>query len=129
MFLQDIKVEFSRQKQKLENENIKSLLDYSRKELQFEVINDDGNKSDKLKKLINELKDTESFIETTEADAALMVQLGAEGVFVGSGIFKSGDPAKRAAAIVKAVKNYDKPEVIAEVSENLGEAIDRKSTV
>ena len=66
MFLQDIKVEFSRQKQRLEDENIKSLLDYSRKELQFEVINDDGNKSDKLKKLINELKDTESFIETTE---------------------------------------------------------------
>lgn len=64
--LQDIKVEFSRQKQRLEDENIKSLLDYSRKELQFEVINDDGNKSDKLKKLINELKDTESFIETTE---------------------------------------------------------------
>ena len=59
----------------------------------------------------------------TPADAALMVQLGAEGVFVGSGIFKSGDPAKRAAAIVKAVKNYDKPEVIAEVSENLGEAM------
>ncbi len=59
----------------------------------------------------------------TPADGALMVQLGAEGVFVGSGIFKSGDPAKRAAAIVKAVKNYDKPEVIAEVSENLGEAM------
>ncbi|NDV43063.1 DEAD/DEAH box helicase [Flagellimonas sediminis] len=64
--LKDIKIEFSRQKQRLEDENIKSLLDYSRKELQFEVLNDNGNKNDKLKKLINELKDTESFIETTE---------------------------------------------------------------
>lgn len=59
----------------------------------------------------------------TPADAALMVQLGAEGVFVGSGIFKSGDPVKRANAIVKAVENYDKPEVIAELSEDLGEAM------
>ena len=59
----------------------------------------------------------------TPADAALMMQLGAEGVFVGSGIFRSGDPAKRAAAIVKAVANYDKPEILAEVSENLGEAM------
>ncbi len=59
----------------------------------------------------------------TPADAALMRQLGAEGVFVGSGIFKSGDPAKRAKAIVKAVANYDNPDVIAEVSENLGEAM------
>lgn len=64
--LKDIKIEFSRQKQRLEDENIKSLLDYSRKELQFEVINDDGNKIDRLRKLINELKDTEGFIETTE---------------------------------------------------------------
>lgn len=64
--LKDIKIEFSRQKQRLEDENIKSLLDYSRKELQFEVLNDNGNKNDKLKKLINELKDTESFIETNE---------------------------------------------------------------
>lgn len=64
--LKDIKIEFSRQKHRLEDENIKSLLDYSRKELQFEVINDNGNKNDKLKKLINELKDKESFIETTE---------------------------------------------------------------
>ncbi len=59
----------------------------------------------------------------TPADAALMMQLGAEGVFVGSGIFKSGDPAKRARAIVKAVANYDNPEVLLEVSENLGEAM------
>ncbi len=59
----------------------------------------------------------------TPADAALMMQLGAEGVFVGSGIFKSGDPEQRAKAIVKAVENYDKPEVLAEVSENLGEAM------
>ena len=64
--LKDIKVEFSRQKQRLEDENIKSLLDYSRKELQFEVINDNGNKSEKLKKLISELKDTENFTETIE---------------------------------------------------------------
>jgi len=59
----------------------------------------------------------------TPADAALMMQLGAEGVFVGSGIFKSGDPAKRAAAIVKAVRNYNKPDVLAEISEDLGEAM------
>lgn len=59
----------------------------------------------------------------TPADAALMMQLGCDGVFVGSGIFKSGDPAKRAAAIVKAVKNYNNPEILAEVSENLGEAM------
>lgn len=59
----------------------------------------------------------------TPADASLMMQLGAEGVFVGSGIFKSGNPAKRARAIVEAVTNYDKPEILAKVSENLGEAM------
>jgi pyridoxal 5'-phosphate synthase pdxS subunit len=59
----------------------------------------------------------------TPADAALMMQLGAEGVFVGSGIFKSGDPAKRAAAIVKAVANYTDAKLIAELSKNLGEAM------
>lgn len=59
----------------------------------------------------------------TPADAALMMQLGAEGVFVGSGIFKSGNPAKRAAAIVKAVTNYGNPKVFAEISEDLGEAM------
>jgi len=59
----------------------------------------------------------------TPADAALMMQLGAEGVFVGSGIFKSGDPAKRAAAIVKAVANYTDAKMIAELSEDLGEAM------
>lgn len=59
----------------------------------------------------------------TPADAALMMQLGAEGVFVGSGIFKSGDPAKRAAAIVKAVANFTDAKMIAELSENLGEAM------
>ncbi|MDO5861285.1 MAG: pyridoxal 5'-phosphate synthase lyase subunit PdxS [Thermoplasmata archaeon] len=59
----------------------------------------------------------------TPADAALMMQLGAEGVFVGSGIFKSGNPAKRAAAIVRAVTDYNDPEVLAEVSEGLGEAM------
>ena len=58
----------------------------------------------------------------TPADAALMMQLGADGVFVGSGIFKSGDPAKRAAAIVQATTFYDDPDVIAKVSRGLGEA-------
>lgn len=57
----------------------------------------------------------------TPADAALMMQLGVDGVFVGSGIFKSGDPAKRAAAIVKAVTHYNDPVILAEVSRNLGE--------
>ena len=59
----------------------------------------------------------------TPADAALMMQLGADGVFVGSGIFKSGDPAKRAEAIVKAVTNYTDAKMIAELSKNLGEAM------
>lgn len=59
----------------------------------------------------------------TPADAALMMQLGAEGVFVGSGIFKSGDPKKRAAAIVQAVTNYNDAKLLAELSENLGEAM------
>ncbi len=59
----------------------------------------------------------------TPADAALMMQLGAEGVFVGSGIFKSGDPAKRAEAIVQAVTNYNDAKLIAELSEDLGEAM------
>jgi len=57
----------------------------------------------------------------TPADAALMMQLGVDGVFVGSGIFKSGDPPRRAAAIVKAVTHYDNPEILAEISANLGE--------
>ena len=59
----------------------------------------------------------------TPADAALMMQLGAEGVFVGSGIFKSGDPKKRAEAIVKAVTNFNRPDILAQVSEDLGEAM------
>ena len=59
----------------------------------------------------------------TPADAALMMQLGAEGVFVGSGIFKSSNPAKRAAAIVKAVTNYNDPQILAELSEDLGGAM------
>ena len=59
----------------------------------------------------------------TPADAALMMQLGAEGVFVGSGIFKSGNPAKRASAIVQAVTNYTDAKLIAELSEDLGEAM------
>ena len=59
----------------------------------------------------------------TPADAALMMQLGAVGVFVGSGIFKSGDPAKRASAIVQAVTNFTDAKLIAELSEDLGEAM------
>lgn len=59
----------------------------------------------------------------TPADAALMMQLGAEGVFVGSGIFKSGNPEKRASAIVKAVTNYTDAAMIASLSEDLGEAM------
>jgi pyridoxal 5'-phosphate synthase pdxS subunit len=57
----------------------------------------------------------------TPADAALMMQLGVDGVFVGSGIFKSGDPARRAAAIVKAVTHFQDADILAEVSKNLGE--------
>lgn len=59
----------------------------------------------------------------TPADAAMMMQLGCDGVFVGSGIFKSGDPRKRASAIVKAVTNFNDAKILAEVSENLGEAM------
>jgi pyridoxal 5'-phosphate synthase pdxS subunit len=59
----------------------------------------------------------------TPADAALMMQLGVDGVFVGSGIFKSGDPARRAAAIVKAVTHYNDASILAEISKNLGEAM------
>ena len=59
----------------------------------------------------------------TPADAALMMQLGSEGVFVGSGIFKSGNPKKRAAAIVKAVTNFNDAKILAELSEDLGEAM------
>ena len=59
----------------------------------------------------------------TPADAALMMQLGVDGVFVGSGIFKSGDPAKRASAIVKATTHFNEPKLLAEISRNLGEAM------
>jgi pyridoxal 5'-phosphate synthase pdxS subunit len=59
----------------------------------------------------------------TPADAALMMQLGVDGVFVGSGIFKSGDPARRAKAIVEATTHYNEPKIIAEVSKGLGEAM------
>lgn len=59
----------------------------------------------------------------TPADAAIMMQLGAEGVFVGSGIFKSGNPSKRATAIVKAITNYNDPDILAKLSEDLGEAM------
>ncbi len=63
----------------------------------------------------------------TPADAALMMQLGVDGVFVGSGVFKSSDPARRAAAIVKAVTHYNDPYILAEVSRNLGEAMSGRS--
>ncbi|MCB0901938.1 MAG: pyridoxal 5'-phosphate synthase lyase subunit PdxS, partial [Actinobacteria bacterium] len=59
----------------------------------------------------------------TPADAAMMMQLGADGVFVGSGIFKSGNPAERAAAIVQATTHYDDPDILAKVSRGLGEAM------
>ena len=59
----------------------------------------------------------------TPADAAMMMQLGMDGVFVGSGIFKSGDPAKRAKAIVESVTHYNEPKILAEISKNLGEAM------
>src|SRR5437868_13067791 len=65
----------------------------------------------------------------TPADAALMMQLGVDGVFVGSGIFKSGDPAKRAAAIVKATTYYNDPSMIADVSRGLGEPMVRRSVM
>ena len=59
----------------------------------------------------------------TPADAALMMQIGVDGVFVGSGIFKSGDPVKRAKAIVEATTHYNNPDIVARVSENIGEAM------
>jgi len=59
----------------------------------------------------------------TPADAAMMMQLGCDGIFVGSGVFKSGDPKKRARAIVEATTHYDEPAVVARVSEGLGEAM------
>ncbi len=65
----------------------------------------------------------------TPADAALMMQLGVDGVFVGSGIFKSGDPAKRGEAIVKAVTHFDNPEILAEISRNLGEPMVGRNVV
>ena len=65
----------------------------------------------------------------TPADAGLMMQLGVDGVFVGSGIFKSGNPAKRAAAIVKAVAHFDNPEILAEISRNLGEPMVGRNVV
>jgi pyridoxal 5'-phosphate synthase pdxS subunit len=64
----------------------------------------------------------------TPADAALMMQLGSDGVFVGSGIFKSADPEKRAKAIVHAVANYNNPEILLQISENLGQAMDSINT-
>ena len=78
--LKDIKIEFARQKQRLEDENIKSLLDYSRKELQFEVINDNGNKTQRIQTLLNELHNTESFIETNEK-AGLVFTPNVNGAF------------------------------------------------
>jgi pyridoxal 5'-phosphate synthase pdxS subunit len=65
----------------------------------------------------------------TPADAALMMQLGVDGIFVGSGIFKSADPFKRAQAIVKATTHYNEPKILAEVSRNLGEAMVGRSAV
>lgn len=78
--LKDIKIEFSRRKQRLEDENIKSLLDYSRKELLFEVINDNGNKTQQIQVLLNELHNTENFIETNEK-AGLVFTPNVNGAF------------------------------------------------
>lgn len=78
--LKDIKIEFSRQKQRLEDENIKSLLDYSRKELQFEVIDDKGNKKNRLESLLKELQETENFIENEEK-AGLVFTPNVNGAF------------------------------------------------
>ena len=65
----------------------------------------------------------------TPADAGLMMQLGVDGVFVGSGMFKSGNPAKRAAAIVKAVTHFEDPKILADVSRNLGEPMVGRNVV
>ena len=96
-----------------------------------------GEFEERIKNVIQEVKEHQGillFIDeihtiigaggvATPADAALMMQLGAEGVFVGSGIFKSGNPAKRASSIVQAVTNYKDAKLIAKLSEDLGEAM------
>ena len=91
-----------------------------------------GNVKKDIFKILNDIKKAHHRLPVvnfaaggvaTPADAAIMMQLGSDGVFVGSGIFKSDNPAERAKAIVEAVANYNKPEVIAEVSKNLGEAM------
>ena len=91
-----------------------------------------GNVKKDIFKILNDIKKAHHRLPVvnfaaggvaTPADAAIMMQLGSDGVFVGSGIFKSDNPAERAKAIVEAVTNYNKPEVIAEVSKNLGEAM------
>ena len=90
-----------------------------------------GHETNRLTALVAEIAETGTlpvvlFVAggvATPADAAMMMQLGADGVFVGSGIFKSGNPAQRAEAIVKATTFHDDPDVIAEVSRGLGEAM------
>ena len=89
-------------------------------------IEDDVLAVDFSNKVGRQLDDVVNFAAggvATPADAALMMELGAEGVFVGSGIFKSGNPEKRAAAIVKAVTNFTDAKLLAELSEDLGEAM------
>ena len=109
------------------NSEIKNLSNFSQKELQQFVKQERLNLELTLWIKENQKLPVVNFAAggiATPADAALMMQLGSEGVFVGSGIFKSSNPEKRAKAIVEATMNYDKPEIIAKVSEGLGLAME-----
>ena len=113
------------------NEGIAIVIGYKEMGLEAELIQMARNELKVPMELISEVAELKRLPVVnfaaggiaTPADAALMMQMGCDGVFVGSGIFKSGNPAVRAKAIVEATYNFDKPEVIAEVSKNLGEAM------
>ncbi|MBB6068285.1 pyridoxal 5'-phosphate synthase lyase subunit PdxS [Methanococcus maripaludis] len=113
------------------NEGIARVVGYKEMGLEAELIQMARNELKVPMELISEVAELKRLPVVnfaaggiaTPADAALMMQMGCDGVFVGSGIFKSGNPAVRAKAIVEATYNFDKPEVIAEVSKNLGEAM------
>lgn len=113
------------------NEGIARVIGYKEMGLEAELIQMARNELKVPMELISEVAELKRLPVVnfaaggiaTPADAALMMQMGCDGVFVGSGIFKSGNPAVRAKAIVEATYNFDKPEVIAEVSKNLGEAM------
>ncbi|MBA2853380.1 pyridoxal 5'-phosphate synthase pdxS subunit [Methanococcus maripaludis] len=113
------------------NEGIARVVGYKEMGLEAELIQMARNELKVPMELISEVAELKRLPVVnfaaggiaTPADAALMMQMGCDGVFVGSGIFKSGNPATRAKAIVEATYNFDKPEVIAEVSKNLGEAM------